>query len=167
MGAETVEQLCQKARQAIAERDWGKAKQVYLQALGLRSDLPDIHYGLATVYFQLKELTSAAHHFKEVTRIDPLRVGALINLGAVQNLLDQPDDALVTLRRAIQRLHEAGVPTMTAVAYGERGSNPATQHSFIVTEELAPTVSLEDFSIDWVKQPPAPRLKRAAVSRRA
>ena len=45
--------------------------------------------------------------------------------------------------RAIQRLTEAGVPTMTAVAYGERGANPATQHSFIVTEELAPTTDLE------------------------
>jgi len=48
--------------------------------------------------------------------------------------------------------------------YGERGSNPATQHSFIVTEELAPTVSLEDFSLDWVKQPPAPRLKHALIA---
>src|SRR5574343_645735 len=44
--------------------------------------------------------------------------------------------------QAIQRLTEAGVPTMTAVAYGERGGNPARQHSFIVTEELAPTVDL-------------------------
>ncbi|SDZ12496.1 lipopolysaccharide core heptose(I) kinase RfaP [Pseudomonas sp. NFIX28] len=66
--------------------------------------------------------------------------------------------------QAIQRLHEAGVPTMTAVAYGERGSNPANQHSFIVTEELAPTISLEDFSIDWAKQPPQPRLKRALIA---
>lgn len=65
--------------------------------------------------------------------------------------------------RAIQRLHEVGVPTMTAVAYGERGSNPATQHSFIVTEELAPTVSLEDFSANWSKTPPEPRLKRALI----
>ncbi len=66
--------------------------------------------------------------------------------------------------RAIQRLHEAGVPTMTAVAYGERGSNPADQHSFIVTEELAPTISLEFFCMDWVKQPPEPRLKRALIA---
>ncbi|PYY85922.1 lipopolysaccharide core heptose(I) kinase RfaP [Pseudomonas sp. TKO26] len=66
--------------------------------------------------------------------------------------------------RALERLHQVGVPTMTAVAYGERGSNPAEQHSFIVTEELAPTVSLEDFSIDWVKQPPAPALKRALIA---
>ncbi|MBW8355941.1 MULTISPECIES: lipopolysaccharide core heptose(I) kinase RfaP [Pseudomonas] len=66
--------------------------------------------------------------------------------------------------RALERLHQVGVPTMTAVAYGERGSNPADQRSFIVTEELAPTVSLEDFSIDWVKQPPAPALKRALIA---
>ncbi|MCY1391856.1 Lipopolysaccharide core heptose(I) kinase RfaP [compost metagenome] len=66
--------------------------------------------------------------------------------------------------RAIERLHEAGVPTMTAVAYGERGSNPAAQHSFIVTQELAPTISLEDLSIDWRRQPPQPRLKRALIA---
>ncbi|MBS7662264.1 lipopolysaccharide core heptose(I) kinase RfaP [Pseudomonas lalucatii] len=66
--------------------------------------------------------------------------------------------------RALERLHQAGVPTMTAVAYGERGGNPATQHSFIVTEELAPTVSLEDFSLDWTRNPPAPALKRALLA---
>lgn len=66
--------------------------------------------------------------------------------------------------QAIERLHQVGVPTMTAVAFGERGANPATQHSFIITEELAPTVSLEDFSLDWVRQPPEPGLKRALIA---
>ena len=66
--------------------------------------------------------------------------------------------------RAIQRLQQVGVATMTAVAYGERGSNPAAQHSFIVTEELAPTVSLEDFSLDWARHPPPPALKRALIA---
>jgi heptose I phosphotransferase len=66
--------------------------------------------------------------------------------------------------RAIRRLHEVGVPTMTAVAYGARGSNPATQHSFIITEELAPTVSLEDYSADWLQNPPEPALKRALIA---
>lgn len=66
--------------------------------------------------------------------------------------------------RAIHRLHEVGVPTMTAVAYGERGGNPAAQYSFIVTEELAPTISLEDFSANWREQPPEPTLKRALIA---
>lgn len=65
---------------------------------------------------------------------------------------------------AIRRLTEAGVPTMTAVAFGERGANPAKQHSFIITEELAPTISLEDFCRDWPGRPPAPRLKRALIA---
>lgn len=66
---------------------------------------------------------------------------------------------------AIRRLTQAGVPTMTAVAFGERGANPAAQHSFIVTEELAPTVSLEDFCRDWRDKPPVPSLKRALIRR--
>ena len=97
-----VEKLCQRAQQAIGERDWEKAKQVYLMALGLRSDLPDVHYGLATVYFQLRELTSAAHHFREVTRLDGQRAGAFINLGAVLNLLQQHDEAITSLRQGIK-----------------------------------------------------------------
>jgi Tfp pilus assembly protein PilF len=102
MAVPTFDALCQQARQAIAERDWEKARQSYLQALGLKSDAADIHQGLATVCFQLRDLTSAAHHFKEVTRLDPLRAGAFINLGAVYNLLDHLDEAVTALRRGIQ-----------------------------------------------------------------
>ncbi|MBM3392732.1 MAG: lipopolysaccharide core heptose(I) kinase RfaP [Betaproteobacteria bacterium] len=66
---------------------------------------------------------------------------------------------------AIRRLTELGVDTMKAVAFGRRGSNPAKLESFIVTEELAPTVSLEDFCRDWPANPPAPMLKRALLAR--
>src|SRR5437868_13324758 len=102
MVAESVEVLSQRAREAIEQRDWEKARQMYLQALSVKSDAPDVHYGLATVCFQLKELTSAAHHFKEVSRLDPLRAGAYINLGAVLNLMNQYDEAVAALRRGIQ-----------------------------------------------------------------
>jgi hypothetical protein len=61
-----------------------------------------VHHGLATVCFQLKDLPGAAYHFKEVTRLDPLRAVAYINLGAIYNLLDQLDDAITVLRRGIQ-----------------------------------------------------------------
>lgn len=67
--------------------------------------------------------------------------------------------------QAIQRLHQAGVDTMTAVAFAERGSNPARQHSFIITEELAPTISLEDYCMPWPQQSPAFALKKALVER--
>ena len=66
---------------------------------------------------------------------------------------------------AIRRLTEIGVDTMRVVAYGLRGSNPARQRSFIVSEELAPTVSLEDYCLDWPNNPPAVGLKRALIRR--
>lgn len=67
--------------------------------------------------------------------------------------------------RAIRRLTALGVSTMHAVAYGKRGRNPARQHSFIITEALEPTVSLEEFCRDWVTAPPAPVFKRALIIR--
>ncbi|MCY1481690.1 Lipopolysaccharide core heptose(I) kinase RfaP [compost metagenome] len=67
-------------------------------------------------------------------------------------------------QKALERLHQAAVPTMTAVAYGERGSDPARQHSFIITEELAPTTDLEIFTQNWPQQPPPPRLKWALIA---
>ncbi|ARU90060.1 lipopolysaccharide core heptose(I) kinase RfaP [Pseudomonas sp. M30-35] len=66
---------------------------------------------------------------------------------------------------AIERLQAVGIDTMTCVAFGERGSNPAQQHSFIITDELAPTISLEDYAVDWPTQAPEPRLKRALIER--
>ncbi len=67
--------------------------------------------------------------------------------------------------RAIRRLEGLGVATMQAVAYGERGHNPARQHSFIITRALIPSISLEDFCREWPQHPPAPALKRALVQR--
>lgn len=67
--------------------------------------------------------------------------------------------------RAIGRLAELGVDTMRGVAFGQRGSNPAAQHSFIVTDELAPTISLEDFCRDWPNEPPPVAFKRALIQR--
>lgn len=61
---------------------------------------------------------------------------------------------------AIRRLQELDVATMTAVAFGERGRNPATRQSFIVTEALLDTISLEDFCRHWAQQAPAVALKR-------
>ncbi|MFT0213459.1 lipopolysaccharide core heptose(I) kinase RfaP [Pseudomonas sp. F1_0610] len=66
--------------------------------------------------------------------------------------------------RAVKRLQQLGVNSMTAVAYGEKGSNPATQHSFIITEELAPTISLEDYSLNWQVQPPQAADKHALIA---
>lgn len=65
--------------------------------------------------------------------------------------------------RAIRRLNEAGVDTLRVVAFAERGGDPARRESFIISEELAPTVSLEDYCAEWRQQAPDLRLKRALI----
>lgn len=67
--------------------------------------------------------------------------------------------------RAIHRLEQLGVSTMTAVAFGERGTDPARRTSFIITEEIAPAISLEDYCRDWRSQPPEPVFRRALIAR--
>jgi len=67
--------------------------------------------------------------------------------------------------RAIHRLEALGVGTMRAVGYGRRGVDPAHLKSFIITEELTDTLSLEDLCRPWPAAPPPPALKRALVNR--
>lgn len=70
---------------------------------------------------------------------------------------------------AIQRLEQLGVETMTLVGYGERGGNPARKQSFVITEALEQTESLEDFCAAWEQNPPQTaagiRLKRELIRR--
>jgi heptose I phosphotransferase len=67
--------------------------------------------------------------------------------------------------RACQQLAALGVDSMHPVAFGEHGVNPARRHSFLITEELAPTVSLEDHCRTWRAVPPAPTFKRTLIRR--
>jgi hypothetical protein len=70
---------------------------------------------------------------------------------------------------AIRRLESLGVETMRLVGYGQRGWNPATRESFVITEALEDTCSLEDFCGAWESTPPTTgreiRLKRELIRR--
>lgn len=52
-------------------------------------------------------------------------------------------------RRAIARLEALGIDTMNCVGYGIRGINPATRQSFIITDDLVGSVSLEEYCAGW------------------
>jgi heptose I phosphotransferase len=70
-------------------------------------------------------------------------------------------------KRAIERLHALGVETMTIAGYGRRGWIPSRLQSFIITDELRNTLSLEDFCRPWRQQPPSFRLKKTLIDRLA
>ena len=102
MAKDPLDSLRKQAQEAVSKGQYQEARQIYQQALGYRSDSPEVHYGIATACFLLGDTHSAVYHFKEVIRIDPLRAGAYINLGAVYNRLGQYDESLAILRRGIQ-----------------------------------------------------------------
>jgi heptose I phosphotransferase len=73
---------------------------------------------------------------------------------------------------AIKRLEKLKVDTMKTVAFGEKGLNPAKQISFIITEDLINTISLEDYCLPWKalalkKQAPDFKLKQALIAKLA
>lgn len=67
--------------------------------------------------------------------------------------------------QAIQAFERLGVATMSIAGFGERGFNPAGRQSFLLTDELVGTISLEDYCRCWPKVQPAPRLKRSIIAK--
>jgi len=67
--------------------------------------------------------------------------------------------------RAVKKLQQLGVGTMNVVAFGSRGLNPAKRESFIITEAVEPSVSLEDLAEQWLLQAPTASIKHTFIRR--
>ena len=82
-----------------------------------------------------------------------------------KNLLNLklPVIGAMTEVQAIKKLNAIGIATTPLIAYGVKGCNPATQQSFVMTEDLGDIVSLEIFCADWKNNPPAPSFKRNLI----
>ena len=67
--------------------------------------------------------------------------------------------------KAIELLTTVNINTMKVMAFAKKGLNPATVHSFIVTQELTDTISLEDFCCNWKTEKPHFELKRKLIEK--
>lgn len=70
-------------------------------------------------------------------------------------------------KQAIEQVAAADIDTLTIAGFGERGRNPAARESFLVTDDLVDTVSLEDVCECWPATPPSPDFRRRLVERLA
>ena len=66
---------------------------------------------------------------------------------------------------ALSAIKSIGLDTMTMVAYGKKGCNPAKQESFLITEELKDMHTLEDLCETWAYNPPSFSLKTAIIKK--
>jgi len=62
-------------------------------------------------------------------------------------------------------LKTLGIETMEVAGFGRQGRNPASQKSFIITEELMHTISLEDYCESWREHKPDFRLKNVLIKK--
>lgn len=67
--------------------------------------------------------------------------------------------------RAIRAVADAGIETLSIAGYGQRGLNPARRESFLVTDELVNTLSLEELGARWRTAPGAAHFKWALIRR--
>lgn len=65
--------------------------------------------------------------------------------------------------RAAAHLKAHGLNSLTVAAYGRTGLNPAGRRSFLVTDEISPVLSLEQFCLPWPEAPPSVKLKRSLI----
>jgi len=82
-----------------------------------------------------------------------------------KNLLSfkKPILGAMTEVNAIQTLAKIGIATTPLVAFGQRGCNPATLQSFVLTEDLGDIISLEELCADWQTNPPTPNFKQQLI----
>ncbi len=66
---------------------------------------------------------------------------------------------------AVRRLEKLGIDTMQVAGFGCRGFNPVRQKSFIITEELTDTESLEEYCASWKTEKPDFHLKYALIKK--
>jgi len=98
----SFEDLCQAGREHLKNGRLPEALAAFEEARLINDLDADVHDGLATAHFLLKDDAAAAKHFERVTRLDPRRGPAWINLGAVYNRLREYQKAADVLRRAVQ-----------------------------------------------------------------
>ncbi len=65
--------------------------------------------------------------------------------------------------RAIRKLQALGLRAPVLAAYGRRGLTPGSLESFLITEDVGPHATLEDYCRPWKAQSPTFAEKRALI----
>lgn len=105
----SFEDLRQSGREHLKAGRLHEAVSAFEKARLINDLDPDLHDGLATAHYMLKSYETAAKHFERVTRLDPRRGSAWVNLGAVYNRMGNHQKAAEVLRRAVQIEKKSGI----------------------------------------------------------
>lgn len=74
-----------------------------------------------------------------------------------------PVISIINEIKAIKIVSRLGIDTLKIVGYGMRGIPPAWVDSFLITEELKDTISLERYCADWKYKKPDFKIKKGII----
>src|ERR1700683_5512969 len=126
MAEQTFDQAMQTARRLVAEGKLAEAEALYRRILTAVGDHPLVLNALGAVLGQAGKLQQAGEVLTRATRADPNFADAWANLANVAEQTNNPDAAMVALRRAIEL--RAGVGSYhrrLGVCLGRKGDLPA------------------------------------------
>ena len=103
MSDSEVRQICKQAQACVRKRQYDEAIVLFQKAASLDDMDADVYEGLATANFMVGKLEDARDGFKRVTRLDPRRGRAWVNLGAVFNRMKDFKSAAEALRKGVQK----------------------------------------------------------------
>ncbi|MBS0262883.1 MAG: tetratricopeptide repeat protein [Planctomycetes bacterium] len=98
----SFEELSKLGRGHLKAGRLDEALSAFTAAASLNDLDPGIHDALGMVHFLQHNYPGAIQHYERVTRLDPRRGSAWINLGAVYNRMADYPKAVEVLRRAVQ-----------------------------------------------------------------
>ena len=137
-----LDELCVRAKQAVAARKFADGRTLYAQAVSIAPESADAHFGLATCYFLLGELDAALEHFDKVTRLDPHRGTPFVNMGAIYNRIGQQDKAIECLRRGLAVDHRCAEGYYNlGIAYRQKGMVELAMEAYREAARLNPNLA--------------------------
>ena len=145
------------------------AEQLYL-----REELEQVWRG-SDVFHEVLQLSGEVYRSVKNRRTLRVELGERVYFAKIHGAVGWLEilKNLITLRypvvgagneyRASEVLQNCGVEVPGVAAFGMRGMSPAARESFILTDAVEPSVSLEDYCRDWAAQKPAFRTKRILI----
>ncbi len=141
----------------ILQRYFTKEK-AFDEILNLKGEIFREHKNRRTLRF---EINGKGYFIKIHRRIGLIEI--LKNISSLKLPVFSAENEL----KAINKLTELGLDTMKIAGFGQRGTSPLCMESFLITEEITDTISLEKLTKDWKINPPSFKLKLNLIKKLA